>query len=256
MNCKYRALRHLLRAQRRVAVAFSGGADSALLLKVACAVLGLARVTAFHAASSLLPAGETDLAVATARRFGCRFQAVHLQPLRWRAFVANPPDRCYHCKKKIYQHLLAHPALGGAVLLDGTNADDLSAHRPGLRAIAELGVLSPLAVVGLSKQEIRQLGRRISVPVWNAPSSSCLATRIATHEPISLKKIQLVQHCEDVLRGLGFVGTRVRLAGNDATIGILATDFDMLNNRDISTVKRILLEFNLCFRGFAPLRRP
>ena len=236
LSRKYQVLRHILRAYGRVAVACSGGADSALLLKVAWVVLGSSRVTAFHGISDLLPTGEAEQAAACARRFGCHLLRVPLQPLRWPEFSSNPPDRCYHCKKNIYRQFLSHPACDGVLLLDGSNADDLLEPRPGRRAIMELGVHTPLAFAGLTKKEVRLLGKRLGVLSWSAPSSSCLATRIASGEVITREKIQLVRHCEDLLFGMGFVGVRVRLAGELAIVEVLAKDLSHAEKSNVISV--------------------
>lgn len=216
LDDKEEEVRRILAQHGRVAVAFSGGADSSLLLRLAVDVLGSGKVLALTARSCLL--SERDLANAETwvARHGLAEWATHLlidvQPLSWDEFAANPPDRCYQCKSRVYGTLLAQARQQGrTTLLDGTNADDLCSDRPGLRVLGELDIISPLAAAGLSKEEVRQLGRKLGLDNWNAPSASCLATRIPAGLTITTERLTHIGSLEDYLVRLGFPGCRVRL---------------------------------------------
>ena len=247
LSRKYRQLQQVFSRHREVAIAFSGGVDSSFLLYAACATLGPSSVHAFHASSELLPPLETARVERAVHECGCFFHPTEIKPFSWPEFLANGPDRCYHCKKKIYQTFLADQFFAqGAVLFDGTNHDDLAQDRPGLRAVSELDVQTPLADIGFTKKEIRLLSREFSLSTWNAHASSCLATRIARWEPIAREKILLVSRCEKLLQKLGFKGVRVRLSGETATIAVLQKDLRELQKKRVFTaVKNEFMSFGL-----------
>ena len=258
MRDKQARLEAALLGCREVAVAFSGGVDSTFLLHAACAVLGPDRVHAFHAGSDLIPAGETRRVAAILESLGCRSRIFSLDPFLRPEFVANPPDRCYHCKKKVYEAFAAAAREAGIpFLLDGTNADDLLEDRPGLKVLTELQVQTPLAAVGLTKKEIRCLSRKALLPTWNAHSASCLATRIASGEPITREKIFLVARCEAHLAEQGFFGTRVRLAAGVATIEVVESDLGRIAENDVISMIQDMF-FRLGLRGVqvSPQGRP
>lgn len=200
-------------------VAFSGGVDSTLLLK-AVVEAHPSRAVALFADSPLQSRADRDNVSYLADYLGVQLQQVVLDPLLWPDFVANSPERCYHCKSSVYryfQRILPKDCL----LLDGTNRDDLDAHRPGQRAIAALGVISPLALAGLSKAEVREAACWLGLPNWNRPPSSCLATRISVGSAIRPELLRHIEEGERVIKAQGFGHVRLRLNGGsreDVTI--------------------------------------
>lgn len=226
---KYRLLKSGLSKYSGINVAFSGGVDSSVLLYAACEAIGSTKVSALHACSDLLPHGDTERAKLTAVQLGCSFVSVIIDPFDNPGFTRNDSERCYLCKKRIYQNFLRFHE-GDNVLVDGSNIDDLSLDRPGRKALAELQVLTPLVDAGLRKADIRVLAREFSLPAWDTPSSSCLATRIPQGEVITREKVILVARCEDIVGGLGFKGARVRfLQGMKiATVTVLQAELSRL----------------------------
>ncbi len=247
LSRKYRQLQEIFSQHKKVAVAFSGGVDSSFLLYAACVTLGSSLVHAFHARSELLPPFESEGVECAIQERGCSFHPIEIKPFSWPDFVANGSDRCYHCKKKIYQTFLADLLFSkGVLLFDGTNLDDLGQDRPGLLAASELNVQTPLADVGLAKKEIRSLSREFGLPTWDAYASSCLATRIAQREPITREKILLVSQCEALLRERGFMGVRVRLSKETATIVVLQEDLGEIQKKHVlSAIKGMFLFLGL-----------
>ncbi len=184
-------------------------------------------VLAIHAQSPLVPVAEQAEAERFAAALGCAFLSLPVPVLDLSEFATNPPDRCYHCKKYIYTSMLECLAeKGDYTLLDGTNFDDLHSHRPGLAALAELGVNKPLADAYLSKDDVRVLSKKLGLPTWNKYSASCLATRISHGLPITLKKIERVARCENFLNELDYHGVRVRLESDGAIVELQEDDID------------------------------
>lgn len=200
----------LLNKMESLGIAFSGGVDSTFLLKVASKVLP-GRVSAYFVKSVLLSDGEPEAAQMLAADIGVPLHVIEFDPLSLEAFRANPVERCYLCKKEIYT-LLRDKANADRcrVLADGTNADDLKVFRPGLKAAAELFVSSPLAEEGFTKDEIRQVSRKLGLPTWNKPSAPCLATRFPYGQKLTLEKLKRVSEAETYLYGLGYRQSRVR----------------------------------------------
>lgn len=208
-------LHALLQEYARVAVAFSGGADSAFLLKSALSVLGAGNVLVLYGRSCLICPEEQQQAEGWPARHGfggVEFKAVELQPLFWKEFVSNTKRRCYYCKLRMYKEFLEEMRQRDLlILLDGTNTDDLKNCRPGLQAIHELGVKTPLVQAGFDKNDVRACSRDLALDTCDIPSSSCLATRIPYGLAITEDRLRLVDYYEKGMKSLGFTGCRVRL---------------------------------------------
>jgi uncharacterized protein len=230
---KLNALREILRRMESVVVAFSGGVDSSLLLRVAIDVLGY-RVYAVIAASSTYPEREIKAARALARKLKVRHEVIVTEEMGNSEFTANPPLRCYHCKKELMRKVREIADREGIrTVIDGQNADDSSDYRPGAAAAVELGVRSPLKEVGMSKAEIRTLSRKLGLPTWDKPSLACLASRFPYHTPITKDALEQVGKAEEALRKMGFGQLRVRHHGTIARIEVLPVDFKKVLDADL-----------------------
>ena len=227
---KLERLRERLRAIEGAVVAFSSGVDSTFLLRVAHEELG-DRVLAATARSPFFPQRELDEAVAFCRAEGVRHVIIDFEALNLPGFAENPPDRCYHCKRELFGKLLALAREHGlAAVLEGSNLDDDGDYRPGRRAIRELGILSPLHEVGLTKAEIRMLSRAMGLPTFDKPSFACLASRFPYGESITVRGLARVERAEQWLRdaGLGLTQLRVRSHGDLARIEVPPADIPRL----------------------------
>lgn len=239
LSGKYDQLRAILERIPSLAVAFSGGVDSSLLLAVGVQVLG-SRVVALTADSPVHPARETRAAIEIGSLLKVRHILVRTDEMDQAAFQANPPDRCYICKKIIFKRLMATAAaLGSEHVAHGVNLDDLSDYRPGLRAAAEMQVISPLVDAGLSKADIRLLAQDLGLPNWNRPAMACLASRIPYDTALSHSLLARVEAAENRLEDLGFRGGRVRCHGDTARIE-LATGEDMARALSDACRKRLV----------------
>jgi len=192
-----------------VIVAYSGGVDSAYLAWAAHTTLGN-RATAVTADSPSYPDHHRRMALDIASRFRFRHEIVLTGELERSDYRANPTNRCYFCKHELYTHLSRLAIERGAIVCDGSNADDRGDYRPGRQAAREFGVRSPLDEVNLSKDEIRQLSRRAGLPTWDEPASACLSSRIPYHNEVTGEKLRMIERAELALRSLGFRVCRVR----------------------------------------------
>jgi uncharacterized protein len=217
-GAKLRSLRERVRGFPSALVAFSGGVDSAFLLKVAVEELG-ARAVALTAVSPSVPEHEVEAAVRFARSVGARHELVRSQELADPDYVRNSGDRCYHCKRALYTLCAAMKEQSGlAAIFDGFNADDRRDHRPGQQAARERGVVSPLAEAELTKAEIRAHSRSLGLTTWDKPPSPCLASRIPYGMQVTLERLRSVGEAEEALHRLGFLHVRVRHHGDVARI--------------------------------------
>ena len=207
------------RQNPKAAVAFSGGVDSAYLLYAA--KQAGAEVRAYYVNSEFQPAFELADARRLAEQLCAELRVLPLQVLTDAQVRANPADRCYHCKKRIFSEILSAAAADGfSVLLDGTNASDAADDRPGMRVLQELSVRSPLRECGLTKAQIRQLSKEAGLFTWNKPAYACLATRIPAGEVLTAEKLRATETAEDALFALGFSDFRVRSQSGHARVQV------------------------------------
>lgn len=214
-----------LAAFRSLAVAYSGGIDSTLLLAAArdAAVDNLLAMTAV---SALQPRWEIDEAVKLAHTLGVRHEIIRTDELSVPEFTANSPDRCYVCKKIIFSDMISRcRQLGFSHVAHGANSDDMADYRPGMKAAEEMQVMAPLKEAGFTKEDIRSLSRQMELPNWNKPAAACLASRIPYGMEISRERLEMVETAENVLLAMGFSGFRVRHLGDTARIEVRPADF-------------------------------
>jgi len=251
LAAKLDAVRARLRDLDSVLVAFSGGADSALVLALAHEALG-ERAAAGMGLSAAYPAEEVDAARAFAADIGVRFLTVDTGQLDDAAFLRNDAQRCYHCRDDLYTHLRPLAAAHGlSAICDGTNADDLHDHRPGRRATVEAGVVSPLADAGLTKREVREASRALGLRTWDKPQQACLSSRIPHGVPITLTALRRVERAERLLRDEGFRQLRVREHGDCARIEVEAEDITRL--LDTALRARVVEGLRSCGYAFVSL---
>ena len=233
-------LQTFFQANPKVAIAFSGGVDSAYLLYMA--VTCGAEVGAYYLKSAFQPQFEFEDATRIAAELDIGLRVIPADMLTNDQITANPQNRCYFCKRVAFELIgRAAQSDGFPVLLDGTNASDSAQDRPGMRALRELAVRSSLRECGLTKQEIRQLSKQAGLATWNKPAYACLATRIPPGEVITREKLQATESAEKHLHELGFADFRVRMLGTAARLQVPASQFERalaLREQIVAELKR------------------
>ncbi|MBP5158325.1 MAG: ATP-dependent sacrificial sulfur transferase LarE [Treponema sp.] len=230
---KFGRLEDCIREMGSLAVGFSGGVDSSFLLAVAHKVLG-DKAMAVTGADSSVPERELKEAAAFCAERGIRHVVCRVDPLKEEGYRHNSPDRCYFCKHGIFTEIKRIAADNGmAFVAEGSNMDDVGDYRPGLRAVAELSVRSPLREAGLYKQDIRLISKAMGLPTWSKPAYACLASRFVYGEEITEEKLGMIDKAEQFLIEQGFLEERVRLHGKLARIEVPAGDIGRLASGEV-----------------------
>ncbi|MDP3765547.1 MAG: ATP-dependent sacrificial sulfur transferase LarE [Nanoarchaeota archaeon] len=220
LNQKYEELKESINNAGSAIVAFSGGIDSTLVLKIAYDALG-DKTVAVTADSPSLPRKELEETKSIAKQIGARHLIINTEETDNENYLKNPNDRCYYCKTELYNKLNElSKKLGIKNILNGTNFDDISDYRPGLKAADENKVISPLKDAKLTKNEIRELAKHLGLEVWDKPSSPCLSSRVPYGQEITLKKLAMIEKAENFLKDFGIRELRVRHFGNTAKIEV------------------------------------
>ena len=238
---KLESLKSMLSQMGSVLIAYSGGADSTFLLKVALSVLG-DKVVAVTANSETYPSSEQEEARKIVNMLGVKHVVINTKELDDDNFASNPPERCYYCKRELFSRLteLARQYELNYVV-DGSNYDDMGDFRPGMRAASELGIRSPLKEAALAKDELRALSKAMNLPTWDKPPQPCLATRFPYATRLTREELSRVALAEEFLAGLGIKQLRVRVHGDVARIEVSREDMPLFLKEDIS--KKIVNRF-------------
>lgn len=230
---KLNRLRNFIKKFSPLAIAYSGGVDSTFLLKVAHDVL-YDRVVAVTATSSTYPERELKEAKDFVRDNGIRHIVIHSEEMDIEGFSNNPVNRCYLCKKELFSKIREIAGQNGILYIaEGANIDDLGDYRPGMQAIRELGVLSPLKDAGMTKEDIRILSRQMKLPTWDKPAFACLSSRFPYGQQITHEKLAMVDQAEQYLLDLGFKQVRVRHHGELARIEVAGSEREKFFNLEL-----------------------
>ena len=228
MDNNYEMLIKILKEKKKICIAFSGGVDSTFLLKAAKEALDK-NILAITIVSSMNPKREIKESVEFCKEIGVKHILIDADEYSIPEFVANDKERCYFCKKEIFTKIKEKAKNEGFdIVADGSNIDDNSDYRPGMKALKELGIVSPLKEANLSKNEIRKICKEINLSVWNKPSMACLASRIPYGTAISRDKLEKVELAEEILLNKGFKQFRVRYYDNLAKIEVLKKDINKI----------------------------
>ena len=220
-------LQDFFKQHKKLALAFSGGVDSAYLLYEGIAAG--CDIHAYYVKSAFQPQFELEDAKKLAAMLGATMTILNLDVLADPVITKNPANRCYHCKKKIFGAIMGQASADGySLLIDGTNASDDASDRPGMKALQELEVRSPLRECGITKPEVRSLSKKAGLFTWDKPAYACLATRIPTETEITADKLQATEQSEKTLSDLGFSDFRIRLSGKDAKIQVREDQLEKL----------------------------
>lgn len=248
MSDKLAQLQAIFREMDRALIAYSGGIDSTLVAKVAGDVLGERALAVTANSPSLMPEDFED-ALAQAAQMGIAHKVVETHEMENENYTSNPVNRCYFCKSELHDTLrpLANE-LGYDYVVDGLNADDLLDYRPGIAAAKERGVRSPLAEVGITKLEVRELSKQLGLPWWDKPSQPCLSSRFPYGELITTEKLHRVGRAERYMRELGYRNLRVRSDGETARIELMPEEItSFVNSVDLPVVVKAFQDFGFTY---------
>jgi len=245
MEEKIRKLKEEIKKHGKVAVAFSGGVDSALVLAAACDALGKDNVVAITVKSPLTAGDDGNEASDFAKMLGARHVILCIDPLSIEKVRQNTRDRCYHCKTAIFKAIKDEALKNGCIaVLDGTNADDVKTYRPGIRALSELSIISPLLICGMEKKDVRKTADMMHLPQAKKPAGPCLATRVPYDTHITSEMISAISRGEKIIKSFGISDCRLRHHGDTARIEVSKEEIAKLINDDlISSLKKLGYRF-------------
>ena len=248
LEFKLEKLRNLFLEMEGALIAYSGGIDSTLVAKVAYDILGERALAVTAKSPSLLPEELAD-AIEQARSIGIAHQIVETHEMDNPSYASNPINRCYFCKSELHDTLKPLALkLGYLYVIDGVNADDLQDYRPGIQAAKERGALSPLAEIGMSKLEVREMAKFLGLSTWNKPAQPCLSSRFPYGEEITISKLNRVGRAEIYLRRLGYDNVRVRSTGDTAKIELPADLIQrFVANTDLATLTETFKSFGFIY---------